>query len=248
MSPPPVGGPPGGVPLLVRAVLVAVALAPLPASADPAPTDPVDVGDAPTRTARTAAELVIAVEGSGATVELARADAHRRRDEAIVAAVRGQAHALQVQGPADAGGVWPGSDGSERVLPGDGEVRVALEVRIADVGPLTAIHDASGVRIAWRLLPRRGAVVVGHDPDVQGFLPGDVLDEALGVAGLRDAIASGTPVRVVRGGAEVDVVPVRVARAAREDVIRLAPTCGPCCHGHCDDDRIKPWDVPLRGD
>jgi membrane-associated protease RseP (regulator of RpoE activity) len=101
-------------------------------------------------------------------------------------------------------------------------------------GTTTRWHD----RIPLAMSPQGPVVLETPGPDLP-LLAGDVVQSIDGraVANLDDIdrYTAFAPMNVLRNGALVALLgPPTIAP---DDRLRnLAPTCGPCCHGHCGDD------------
>jgi len=112
----------------------------------------------------------------------------------------------------------------------------------AEWGTTARWHD----RILLAATPDGPVVLADPGPDLP-LKAGDVL-LAIGqrsVTGLYDIdrFDAFHPMQVLRNGTEVVLDPLVVPIPSDLDLIQRAPTCGPCCHGHCGDD-VEPKSIP----
>lgn len=227
------------------ALVLAAALSASPAAAVEPPPDAIE---------EALVSVDFAVEGSGPTEAEAVADA---RAKAVALAFERlqlpygvREHVLGRHRPAEwlaeRPGLFPFIEEERAIAPGEpvtarlrlsltGEAFTALQAAFSVVGP-SHVGDVA--------VDPLGQVIVIRSPEYR--IAGARLISADGhaIEDLDDArgIAKSFALVFERAGTEV-TVPIAVP--IEPDVRDLAPTCGPCCHGHCEDEDL-PYPIPDR--
>ncbi len=134
------------------------------------------------------------------------------------------------------------------------EVAIRMEVAVAAFAQLQercATRTAGAVTFSTCIPDALLVVANNGQISDEALLPGDlVLGFADGERERLDASAiegmgtqlvaalAGRKLRVDRDGKEVRVKLAEPMPVREPDIRALAPTCGPCCHGHCDDEML----------
>ena len=216
-------------PILVRATLITLA-AGLPCIAGAQEADADEL--APSRAEQTGGVLTVEVNGRGSTADEAHLDAVEKLRSALKRALP-EIDPLQL--PSEQDPTWIDAAVVDAAPRGSRFVE-RLSLQIDDVGALQQVTTIGTFRAAPRVLPRSGMVVLAVDVGLSGFRVGDVLTTTQSGQRLDD----GTALRRLLGTEKIHVLrgeqPVVVDTTPKPiRTISHAPTCGPCCHGHCQD-------------
>lgn len=212
---------------------------------------PLAVGFSPPARAADHAEVgdraVLRSTEDGYALEAEAADPRALAGATLVRALRGlggPAEAWEVAAvrrSMDRGEPWPIPETTGRVL--------SCTLRRAEVDPLrtgwaqvTSWHQ----RIPLANTPE-GPVILAAD-ELYPFAAGDVLvrvdGQALPPFHDMDRITAASRFDALRDGSPITLGPT--APLVPDWSRNLAPTCGPCCHGHCDDELVPyGMDVPV---
>jgi hypothetical protein len=238
-------------PIFVRASVIAVSLWASPSRATPPPDPSTAQADADAH-----------VVSAGASEEEARVNlvitaldgARARLGRPLYGDARAEAEAL-LSVNAD----WIKAAEVREVAAGHVEVTYTLPFDYQSLLVAKAIEVAmvKGLTVAGSLT-QQGLRVLAVLPGTKGVLVGDIithigaervltipqLTAALSAKGKRvglTVLRDQKPQTVTLKEAVIQADPVPF----RDRVIQRAPTCGPCCHGHCDDpmDKMKPPEV-----
>jgi hypothetical protein len=137
---------------------------------------------------------------------------------------------------------------------GPGGVEVGLQMELPEVAVKAFLQRCRAVPVQSVTLSAcipDAALVSGaaNGPD-DTLKPGDILlgfadgeRERLDMAAIEGMGSAARalverPLRVDRDGVERTVRMVAIAIPEPDRLRELAPTCGPCCHGHCDDEML----------